>query len=788
MAGNYIKHKKTKNIIEFQCTNAKVRVDICADDILRIRMRQGGEFKPDETYVVIRYDWPVTSCSIKDKGDFIAIETSRIQIKAFKSPFRFEFFDLNGKPVNKDWKEGSMGFRGNEIICKKELTGTDHFFGLGQRYEKSDLRGEKHDCWVTRHVTPVPFFMATDGYGIFFHNTFRSSFDFTTNPYSFSAPAGELDYYFIYGPQFKHILKQYTEITGRSPLPPKWAFGFVLSKWDQKFDNKVTYRQEGQDGMLQLVRACREIQDWPLDGIRIHSLGCNQNFYTSPNTKWGVGAWGEFYDVPQMVKQLHSWNCHAMFWENPGVMADCSMQTEGGQKRFLLEEYGKPWIGTFGYGPKEGSLIDFMNPAAREWWGEYHKYMVDFNSDGVAGDWTGNDHVNLGGDELSSPYNGMRYNEFHNILSQLYNQASYDAYKKYAPNKRSVVWGLAFWAGGQRYPMHGTQDSDLQEDAESIIGEMMGCINLGLSGIPFRIYTDNVSRFLDPKEPNVRLSQYLALTVAGERTEISATGHAVADDNYRYYAKLRYRLMPYIYSYAKETSQNGLPLVRSLVLEYQNDPQSYTAFGEYLMGKEILLAPLWSDTTFYRNIYLPEGEWIDFFNEKIYQGKQVINYYAPIDRSPIFVKAGSIIPMAPDNQHYIDEITSPLTIHIYPKGNSSFELYEDDGVSYDYERGIFSKTLYTCKETSGEIVVAKGVTEGGYKQPEKDHILCIHTLANVKNVIQSGRSLPLYSSEKELNASEEGWMQENTGKKLLWIKVKGEVTDAFMINVLLNKI
>ncbi len=201
MAGNYIKHKKTKNSVEFQCTNAKIRVDICADDILRIRMRQGGEFKPDETFVVIRYDWPVTSYRIKDKGDYIAIETQRMQIKAFKSPFRFEFFDLNGKPVNKDWKEGSMGFRGNEIICKKELTGTDHFFGLGQRYEESDLRGKKCVCEVTREYTPVPFFLGTDGYGIFFHNTWASEFNFTENPYTFSAPGGdEIDYYFFYGP------------------------------------------------------------------------------------------------------------------------------------------------------------------------------------------------------------------------------------------------------------------------------------------------------------------------------------------------------------------------------------------------------------------------------------------------------------------------------------------------------------------------------------------------------------------------------------------------------------
>jgi hypothetical protein len=356
MAGNYVKHKKTKNSIEFQCTNSKIRVDNCADDILRIRMRPGGEFKPDETFVVIRYDWPVTSYSIKDKGDYIAIGTQRMQIKAFKSPFHFAFFDLGGNPVNKDW-------------------------------------------------------------------------------------------------------------------------------------------------------------------------------------------------------------------------------------------------------------------------------------------------------------------------------------------------------------------------------------------------------------------------------------------NYRFYGRLRYRLMPYIYTYARDATINGSPLVRALVLENQNDPKTYDSFCEYLLGKEILIAPLWSDTTFYRDIYLPEGEWIDMSYDKTYQGKQTINYHAPIDKVPIFVKAGAIIQMAPDNQHYVDEILSPLTIHIYPDGTSIFDLYEDGGESYDYEKGIYTITTFSSWDNGKELLIKKAVPSGKFRISEREHLYCVHQKPEVKKVIQDGRTLPVFISLCDFNSAEEGWMQESEGKKLLWVKIKSEVNDAIELKI-----
>jgi alpha-glucosidase len=770
MTGKYLRHTQSEHCIDFQCDNALVRLDICTEDMLRIRMSPSGIFKPNETWVVIRYDWPDTQYTLEDKGKWIAIRTGRLLIKAFKSPFRFEFCDSAGRIINKDWKAGSMGFRGNEIICKKELSGTDHFFGLGQRYEKSDLRGMKNVCLVTREYTPIPFFLGTDGYGIFFHNTWTSTFDFTQNPYSFSAPGGgELDYYFIYGPDFKHIIHQYSKITGLSPLPPKWAFGLFFSRWDEEVGG-INYRQEGQKGMLRTIQACREVWDWPLDGIRVHSMGPKQSFYASPNLNWPDMLWGTFPAVDTFVMKLHLQHIHPLFWEAPGVTGNCKMYDEAAKNNYLLIKDGKPLDIEFGYLQPPGGLVDFMNPEARKWWGKYHHYMADFGSDGVAGDWADEKMIR----NTVSPYKGMSSDEFLNVYSLLFNQASWDAYKERKPDKRCVNFGLVYWAGGQRYPMQGTQDSHAA--GKNIFGEMMGCINLGLSGIPFRTFTDNVSREMLPGLPYSRLSQYLSLTVAGERTLCTLTGNAIADWNYRFYAKLRYRLMPYIYTFAREATQTGVPLVRALILENQNDTKTYDAYCEYLLGKDILIAPLWSDTTFYRDIYLPEGEWIDYFDEITYHGKQTITYHAPIDRVPILIKAGAIIPMAPDNQRYVDEIKSPLTIQIYPKGEASFELYEDDAESYDYEKGVFAITRFSYIDDTGEMIIKKSAPAGLYKIQERDLIFCVHQKMQVKSVLQGGRSLRILKSNEELNTAGEGWIYDQTAGRL-WIRVKAKHDD-----------
>jgi len=332
--------------------------------------------------------------------------------------------------------------------------------------------------------------------------------------------------------------------------------------------------------------------------------------------------------------------------------------------------------------------------------------------------------------------------------------------------------------------MQGTQDS--HSEGKNIHGEIMGCINFGLSGVPFRIYTDNVTReILDSSRtdwPLSRLSQYLCLTVAGERTELWWTGRKIPDDNFRFYGKLRYRLMPYIYTYARTTTKTGLPLVRALVLEYQDDPNTYSVYGQYLLGRELLIAPLWSDTTFSRQIYLPKGHWIDFWDDTLYKGQQTITYDAPIDKVPILVKAGAIIPMAPDNQRYVDEKKSPLTIRIYPQGTSSFVLYEDDGLSYDYANGVYATTAFRCVKNDSGIEVTKSAPRGTYKIPHRDHIFELHQEMTIKSVTKADKKLPYFDKKAKFDSEPEGWFYDPT-KKIIWARVKAGADEPISLKV-----
>jgi len=243
--GDYVEpYQVDKNTITFTCTNATVKVEVCTEDIIRVRTRKSGSFKPNEPWVVIKYDWPQSLFTVKDRPDYIDIATQCLTLKINKSPFRLDIYDEDTRALCLEPENGGMGFDCRKGHLSKEINGPLIIFSVWDSdMRRSDLRGQKRELWVTENVTPIPFFMATDGYGIFFHNTWKTTFDFAQDPYYFSAPdGGELDYYFIYGPSFKHILNQYTKITGKSPLPPKWAFGLHGSKWG---------KQRGQSGIFE---------------------------------------------------------------------------------------------------------------------------------------------------------------------------------------------------------------------------------------------------------------------------------------------------------------------------------------------------------------------------------------------------------------------------------------------------------------------------------------------------------------------------------------------------------
>jgi alpha-glucosidase (family GH31 glycosyl hydrolase) len=219
-----------------------------------------------------------------------------------------------------------------------------------------------------------------------------------------------------------------------------------------------------------------------------------------------------------------------------------------------------------------------------------------------------------------------------------------------------------------------------------------------------------------------------------------------------------------------------------MVLEYQKDPATYAAYGQYLLGKEILIAPLWSDQVFEREIYLPDGKWIDFYDDTVYQGKQTITYDAPLDKAPILIKAGAIIPMAPDGQQYLDQKLSPMTVRIYPSGRSSFQLYEDDGTSYDYEKGVYAITLFRCVQVPDGIEISKSAPKGKYKISERDHVFRVHSDMPVKSVSTADGELPRTKSKNIFDSSDKGWFWDRDNN-IIWAKVEGGADKAVSIQI-----
>ncbi len=777
--GDYVAPYELRgNTVRFRSANAVVTLQVCAEDIFRIRMSPSGEFKGNEPWVVIRYDWPPCKFTVRDRGKYVEVKTERLIVRVGKSPLRLSMYDLAGKRVNEDAPGGGMGFDGEAVVCRKTMTATDHFFGLGETYGPSDFRGREAELWLTEHETPVPLFMGTDGYGIFFHNFWKTRFDFREDPYQFSAPGGgELDYYFLYGPSFKHVLDLYTRITGKSPMPPKWVLGVVV----HAFSSARPDQRPGQEGVLRYVKAARTEKDWPLDCVKIHAGGCRQNVWASPSLNWpAFRNWGSFPAVDRLVEQLHGMHCHVIWWQSPGVMPECKeMYAEGIKHGYFIMKDGKVWNGSLG-SRHFGALIDFCNPEARKWLAGYVDFLIDLDSDGQAVD-HGEEVRGTMYSPYKNPYNGtLTGQEYHNIYAMLYNQAYWEAFQARNPNRRSSHSGRSAGPGCQRHPVFGAQDSN--EVGKPIHGEMMSAINLGLSGVPFKTYTDRYSRDEDFSHP-VRAAQYVFLGACGQRSNILWTDYERADRNYRFYGKLRYRMIPYLYSYVRETTQTGVPMMRALVLEYQDDPKTYGVYGQYLLGEGLLLAPFWRDDELQRQIYLPEGEWIDFWDDTRHRGGTTIDYTAnSIDRVPIFVKAGTILPLAPADQRYVDEKSGPLTVEVYPKGTSSFDLYEDDGISYDCDRGVYAVTTFSCVESEQGLHITKSAPRGKYRLPARDHVFRVHTHPAAAKVRHDGRAMPRLASRAEWNAAREGWFQEEGGT-VLQIKVPGKTAEPVSLAV-----
>jgi alpha-glucosidase len=758
--GSVANFTKSETSVVFNCQdNSQVQITILSADLVRVRASFGKPIPAkDHSWAIAKTEWVTPRWSLSETSEAVLITTDELEVLVRRSPLLVEFRNAKTHAViNSDQqpmaydakgllKEMLFDSRGTFVAAAKKLGFDEHFYGLGEKAARLDKRRSSFVNWNSD--TPgylegrdpiyqtVPFYTGLQNgsaYGIFFDNSYRSYFDFGKSSQQrvwFGAEGGELNYYFFYGPSLKKILNRYADLTGHMPLPPLWALGNQQSRWSYYPDTMVE----------QVVSEYRK-HDLPLDVVHL-DIDYMQGYR--------VFTWdrNRFPDPKALTEKLARQGVKLITIVDPGVkhqqvakstaqITSITPELEPQDPRYYVFEQGlqnnyfqkrengdlfipKVW-------PGESVFVDYTLPAAREWWGGLHRAYTD---NGVAGIWNDmnepSDFVDQSGKnqmDVVSYDEGEKstHAKNRNVFALLMARATYEGLERLRPNQRPYVITRAAYAGIQRYSTMWIGDTNSTWEALGLNIPMF--TSLGLSGEPF--VGSDVGGFMGRGSGELLTRAYQVSFLAP-----FCRNHKVIDgydqepwrfgkyyeDIIRRYLKLRYQLLPFLYTTLEEAHQTGTPLFRPLVLNYQDDSNTYDLDDEFMIGNDLLVAPVVKPDVTRRLVYLPKGTWYDFWTNKKYEGGTMFSAEAPLETVPMFVRSGAIIPMGPEMSYTGEKPQDPITFNIYPdnQGSASMTLYEDDGVSPAYKQAGFRRTSVTVRRVGLSYVVTAGAPQGSY--------------------------------------------------------------------------
>jgi alpha-glucosidase len=753
----------TRDTVTIVCRDqSQIRFFILAPDLIRVRASFRAPLpERDHSWAIAKNAWDVPKWSVKEEPDDVVIATEEVEAVVHRSPLLVEFRDAKShRTINADalpmmWDPHVNNQRLHTIGAAKKLGFDEHFYGLGEKAARFDKRRSQFSMWNSD--TPaykegtdpiyqdIPFYLgwqAGGAYGIFFDNSYRTHFDFAAESpdrVAFSAEGGEMNYYFFQGPSIKKILGRYADLTGHLPMPPKWALGNQQSRWSYFPDTaaeEVVRRYRAEDLPLDVLHLDIDYMQeyrvftWNREGYpdptafteKLRKQGVKVVVIVDPGVKYEPPAPG-ITDAanPELAAQDKSY-----YVFNQGTAKDY----------FLKRADGKPWIGAVW--PGKAVYADFTLDAAARWWGDLHRAYLEH---GVAGIWNDmnepSDFLDQTGktqmdvvtydDGAKSPYAGNR-----NLFALNEARATYEGLVRLRPNDRPYIITRAAYAGIQRYSTMWTGDNTATWDAMALSIPMFE--TLGLSGEPF--VGADAGGFIGRTDAELltRWYQIAFLTpFCRNHAQRDAYDHepwrfgTYYEDIIRKYLKLRYRFLPFLYTTLEEAHRTGVPIFRPLLLNYQNDANTLDIDDEFMIGSDLLVAPILKPGLTGRLVYLPEGTWYDYWTGRQFTGGRMIHAYAPLETVPLYVRGGAIVPMGPEMNYVGEKATDPVTFEIYPDGQGRAEvsLYEDDGLSPAYRNGVERRT--TVRYQAPEINVS-GAT-GSYLPGARRLMFAVHAAA-----------------------------------------------------------
>ena len=720
--GRVMSYTRQGQTVTIPCADATYILTILAPDLVRVRLlppHVPADRRLHPSYSIAKTDaeWSPCDFLLTETETALKVETARLVCRIAKDTGRLAFLDLLGQVISED--EAGAGWQAcGAVACRKRIQPDEHFYGLGERTFGLDLRGRQYGMWNTDPRTYklgqdpihlcIPVLLGLhgrgcQGYGVFFDNTFRGFFDLgqrDPDVLSFGAAGGEMRYYFIYGPALTTVLERYTELTGRMNLPPLWMLGYHQSRW--------SYQPEAR--VRKLARDFRQVYRVPCDGIHldIHYMDGYRCF------TWDAER---FPDPAKKIADLHAMGFKIIVIVDPGIRADHDYPVcrEGLERNVFCTYPDGETPFKAPVWPGDCYFPDFTDPRARMWWGDLCKTLTDVGVDGI---WNDMNEPAIFGLRSTTMPQSIRHDmdghagghaEAHNIYGMQMARATVEGLRQLRPDRRPVCITRSGWAGVQRYAMSWTGDN--RSNWRHLWLSMPMVMNLGLSGLAHTgPDVGGFSQFASGELFTRWLQMGVFLPFCRAHTFVHSPdqepwswGEPYLAINRRY-IELRYRLLPYLYTAFWQCAQTGLPIVRPLLLAFQDDAQTYTLEDQFMCGDAFLVAPVFEESADRRSVYLPAGSWYDFWTDQHFHGPAWIDVDAPLERLPLFVRGGSVVPMGPVMQYVGEHPTGRLELHAYPRRVSHLPdgrdnvgrsvLYEDDGRSWTFQDGEYRLTRF----------------------------------------------------------------------------------------------
>jgi alpha-glucosidase len=764
--GDAVSFVRSENGITINCRdNSQVQLTVLTADLIRVRAAFTKPIPPkDHSWAIAKDNWSRVAWFVSETSDAIIVTTPEVEAVVHRAPLLVEFRDAHThKTINSDEQPMSYDARaelrsitfdpeaGRFVAVAKKLGFDEHFYGLGEKAAHLDKRRGFFVNWnsdtpgYTLGRDPIyqtiPFYLGLEngiGYGIFFDNSYRSYFDFgrlSQERIWFGAEGGELNYYFFYGPSLKKILNQYADLTGHMPLTPLWALGVQQCRYSYYPASMVE----------EVVRQYRE-RDLPLDVIYldIHYMNGYRVFTFDPI---------RFPDPSGLTDRLLKQGVKTVVIVDPGVkyqpasvsaqrMTPSHPEVRSQSDRYYVFDEGV--AGNYFQRRKNGDVfiprvwpgdsvfVDYTRADARKWWGDLHRAYTE---SGIAGIWNDmNEPADFVDQTGKNQRDVVSYDEGENsthaknrnVFALLMARATYEGLARLQPDRRPFVVTRAGYAGIQRYSTMWTGDTNSTWDSLALNVPMF--TTLGLSGEPF--VGSDVGGFIGRANGEFLVRSYqIGFLAPFFRNHHAIDGYdqepwrfgKYYEDIIRRYLKLRYQLLPFLYTTLESAHRTGVPVFRPLMLNYQDDASTYNLDDEFMIGDDLLVAPIVKPDVTSRLVYLPKGIWYDFWTNKKYDGGTMIRAEAPLETVPMFVRGGAIIPMGPEMKYIGEKPVDPITLAVYPdeKGSAATTLYEDDGTSQAYERGVFRRTAISATGRGGRYVARVDPPEGSYNPPDR---------------------------------------------------------------------